>query len=419
MIGLLDCNNFYVSCERVFRPALNGRPVVVLSNNDGCVIARSNEAKAMGIEMGAPAFRLKKLIDAGAIAAYSSNFRLYGDMSRRVMGMLRALVGDIEVYSIDEAFFQIPDDIDLQGRAREIADRVSRATGIPVSIGIAPTRTLAKIANHAAKKFPAYKKVCVIDTDDKRLRALQLTAVGDVWGIGRRISDKMRAMNVQTAFDFARLPRARVRRLLTVTGEKTWCELNAIPCIDLDSDAAPRRQICTSRSFGEMTNSLDDLAAAVSAFAASCAEKLRARGCVAAAVTTFVLTNRFRPDLPQCVAGETVPLSRHTNDTRVILDAALGALLKIYRPGFLFKKAGVVVSEIIPAAQVQPDLFDDNIDAKSQNLMGAIDALNKKYGRGAVRLGSAPRTEKWRTVRNMLSPNYTTDLDDIIVVKSD
>ncbi len=416
MIGLLDCNNFYVSCERVFNPKLNGQAVVALSNNDGCVIARSPEAKALGIKMGVPAFQIRHLIKNGTVVAFSSNYTLYGDMSRRVMDMLKNLVGKIEIYSIDEAFFHIPDNADFVTTGRRIADQITRGTGIPVSIGIAQTKTLTKVANHCAKKYPGYKKVCVIQSEQQRIAALKITPLDEVWGIGRRHNERLARLGIRTAFDFANMPRDLVRRMMTVTGERTWCELNGQSCIDIETVPSARRQICKSRSFGTMLTEYEELLPAVATFAAGCAEKLRTLKLCAATVTVFICTNRFRADLPQLAPYMTVPLSRYTNDTRVIYAAARQALRQIFRPGYQYKKAGVIVSDILSCDRVPQDLFGISDDARGRALMTAMDDLNRKYGRGAVRMSAELIDDAWRNRHEMLSQNYTTDIADIIEI---
>jgi len=418
MFGLLDCNNFYVSCERVFNPALNGRAVVVLSNNDGYVIARSPEAKAMGIQMGTPAFQIRHLTDAGALCTFSSNYTLYGDMSRRVMSLLRQATDDMEIYSIDEAFFTVPENIDYKKFGTDIANKITKSTGIPVSVGIAATKTLAKVANHAAKKYRGYNRVCIISNDEQRMRALDITPIDEVWGIGRQHSARLRAMGIETALDFTRLPRDVVRKMMTVTGERTWRELHGRSCIGIELAPPDRRQICTSRSFGETLGTLYQLEPAVITFASRCAAKLRTGGYAAGAVTVFICTNRFRPDLPQCNPYQIAALPHPTSDTRLIVNAALGLLRKIYRPHYQYKKAGVILSDIIPTAAVPLDLFEQP-DTQGVQLMSAIDDMNRRYGRGTVHLAGESLDSTWRARHEKLSPNYTTDINEIIQVKSE
>lgn len=275
MFGLVDCNNFYASCERVFNPSLNGKPVVVLSNNDGCVIARSNEAKALGIKMGVPAYQIKELVENKVVHAFSSNYTLYGDMSGRVMTILTELTPEIEVYSIDEAFINLDGIRDIQSLGTEVVDRVTRGTGIPVSLGIAPTKTLAKVANKFAKKYPAYNRLCIIDSEEKRIKALKLFEIGDVWGIGRRQAAKLERQGVKTAYDFTQLSGAWVRKNMTVVGERTWKELRGFSCIDMESAPPAKKQICTSRSFGKMLTDIEPLTEAIATHASTCAKKLR------------------------------------------------------------------------------------------------------------------------------------------------
>lgn len=414
MFGLLDCNNFYASCETVFNPNLRGRAVVVLSNNDGCVIARSYAAKEMGIKMGVPAFQIKDLIDSGRVVVRSSNYTLYGDMSRRVMQILSQMVDDIEIYSIDEAFFVIPDGIDYVDMGRRIVDAIVMATGIPVSVGIAATKTLAKMANHAAKKYSGFRHVCVIDNDARRVAALKLTPIDDVWGIGRRYASRLQSRDVISAFDFTQLPRDLVRRIMTVGGEKTWCELKGISCIDLEQVAPDKQQICTSRSFGVMLETLDELNGPIATFAARCGAKLRRDKLVAGTVMPFLYTNRFRPDLPQCALHHVVALPHATNDTRVIVSAALDGLKVIYRPGFLYKKAGVIMGDIYPASRRPIDLFSETMDPSTDCFMSAIDSINQRFGPGTVKSAAELINQKWRPMAHSRSPNYTTDINDII-----
>ena len=266
MIGLLDCNNFYASCERVFNPALNGHPVVVLSNNDGCVIARSNEAKALGIKMGTPFYQINNLVKSKKVAVFSTNFTLYGDMSGRVMNIIRKFTPEIEIYSIDEAFLALDGFTDLANYGQKIVGTTTKWTGIPVSLGIAPTKTLAKLGNRFAKKYPAYKNVCIIDSDEKRVKALKLMEIGDVWGVGRQNRKFLEGQGVKTAFDFTQKSRSWVRKYMTIVGERTWLELNGEPCIELEQVAPDKKQILTSRSFGAMVTEYVPLSESVDSF---------------------------------------------------------------------------------------------------------------------------------------------------------
>ena len=323
MYGLVDCNNFYASCERAFNPSLNGKPVIVLSNNDGCVIARSNEAKALGIKMGVPAYQIKDLVKQYDIAVFSPNYILYGDMSARVMSLLADMAPEIEVYSIDEAFLNLAGIKDLQSLGANIVRKVSRGTGIPVSLGIAQTKTLAKMANKFAKKYPAYNRLCIIDTEEKRIKALKLFEIGDVWGIGRRQAAKLEKQGVKTAFDFTQLPGSWVRKNMTVVGERTWKELRGISCIDMETAPPAKKQICTSRSFGKMVEDIDTISEAIATHASTCAQKLREQKSFAQSLMVFIHTNNFREDLPQYWKNTIVQLPVPTSDTLEIVHYAL------------------------------------------------------------------------------------------------
>ena len=326
MYALVDCNNFFVSCERVFQPQLEGRAVVVLSNNDGCVVARSNESKAMGIKMGTPFFKVKHFVESGALEVRSSNYALYGDLSARVMSILAETVPHIEIYSIDEAFLHL-DGISREavpGLCRDLVARIRRWVGIPVSIGVAPTKTLAKIASHFAKNYPGYKGVCMMDSDAKRLKALELTPIEDVWGVGRRLAPRMHASGIRTALDYVTRPESWVRSNFNIPGVRTWEELQGRACVEEDREER-RKSICTSRSFADMISDEDELCLRVSDFAASCAHKLREEGSAACEVTTFLYTNRFREDMRQYFPSATVRLAVAANSTHEIVGAALRA----------------------------------------------------------------------------------------------
>lgn len=420
MIGLVDCNNFYVSCERVFRPDLNGKPVIVLSNNDGCVIARSNEVKALGIKMGVPVFQIEDLIRKHGITVFSTNFTLYGDLSSRVMYCLSEFVKDIEVYSIDESFldFSGMKYYDLPEYARNIVYTVRKNTGIPVSMGIAPTKTLAKVANKFAKKYTGYKSVCIIDTDQKRKKALQLTGIEDVWGIGRRLAVKLKLKGVESAFDFTRLPREWVRKNMTVVGERTWRELRGEPCIGLDQEPAPKKQICKSSSFGSMVNEFAPLSEAVATFAGVCAQKLRAQNGCAASLMVFIHTNNFRPDLPQYYKNCIITLPVPSNSTPEIVHYATEALKNIYVEGYSYKKAGVIITSIVPASAIQLNLFSPIDFDKQKRLMSVFDKLNATYQRNKVYLASQGTGQSWKLHQEHLSRRYTTNWDDIITVNT-
>ena len=419
MIALVDCNNFYASCERAFNPNWNNRPVVVLSNNDGCVIARSNEAKALGIKMGVPAYQIKNEIERYGIGVFSSNYTLYGDMSNRVMTMLSSYSPNIEVYSIDECFLDFSgfERYDLKEYGEEIIRTVSKGTGIPVSMGIAPTKTLAKVANKFAKKYKGYKGVCIIDTEEKRIEALKRTEIGDVWGIGYRHTTRLSVYGVSTAYDFSLMPRNWVRQQMTVVGERTWKELNWESCIDLELVTPDKKQICTSRAFGEAISEIEGLEEAVSSYASICAGKLRKQRSCAQALMVFIHTNNFREDLPQYFQNCVVKLPVPTNSTPEIVHYALIALRNIYRKGYFFKKAGVIIIDIVPDRATHQNMFD-NVDRERQKkLMKVVDRLNSGFNRNNLTLAVQGGRRKWKLKQELLSPCYTTRLSDIINIK--
>ena len=418
MYALVDCNNFFVSCERVFRPELEGKAVVVLSNNDGCVVARSNESKAMGIKMCTPFFKVKHFADAGQLTACSSNYALYGDLSNRVMSILADTVPHIEIYSIDEAFLHL-DGInpnDVPGLCRDLVAKIRKWVGVPVSIGVAPTKTLAKIASHFAKKYKGYKGVCMMETEAKRLKALSLTPIDDVWGVGRRLAPKMHEWGIETALDFTQRPERWVSEKLGVNGLRTWNELNGRPFVAEDTDDR-RKSICTSRSFADMIDDEQELALRVSDFAAMCAKKLREEGSAAYDVTTFIYTNRFREDMVQYFPSATVRLQVAANSTQEIVGAALKAFRTIFRQGYKYKKAGVIVGNIVEVGSIQSSLFDfdEDLRRKQDRLSEVMDAVN--VSGTMLRLASQRPGHYADGIRSdFRSRLYTTSLDDIIEI---
>lgn len=414
MFGLVDCNNFYASCERVFNPSLNGKPIVVLSNNDGCVIARSNEAKVLGIKMGVPAYQIKDLVKQHDVAVFSSNYVLYGDMSGRVMSMLAELAPEIEVYSIDEAFLNLEGIQDLQTLGSKIVRQVTRGTGIPVSAGIASTKTLAKVANKFAKKYPAYNRLCIIDTEEKREKALKLFEIGDIWGIGRRQATKLEKQGIKTAYDFTQLPGSWVRKNMTVTGERTWKELRGISCIDIESAPPAKKQICTSRSFGKMVEDIDTMSEAIATHASTCAKKLRQQKSYAMSLMVFIHTNNFREDLPQYWKNTIIKLPVPTSDTLEIVHYALEGLKSIYMTGYQYKKAGVIITEIVTSAQL--GLFDTVDREKREKLMQAIDKVNGEHNH-LVKLAVQGNGRDWKLKQEQLSKRYTTDINEVLTIK--
>lgn len=414
MFALVDCNNFFASCERVFNPALREAPIVVLSNNDGCVVARSNEAKRLGIKMGIPAYQIEDDIVRYGINVFSSNYTLYGDMSARVMFTLQRFAPEIEIYSIDEAFmnFSGMERFDLKEYGRQITDTVLRHTGMPVSMGIAETKTLAKVANKFAKKYPGYRNVCLIDSQEKRIKALQLTDIGEVWGIGHRQTAKLKKIGVETAFDFSQLPVSWVRKNMTVTGERILKELLGESCIDLETITPAKKQICTSRSFGSTIADLSGLSEAISNYAAINAQKLREQKSYGVSLMVFIHTNNFREDLPQYFKNCTVHLPVPTNNTVEIVHYALVALRRIFREGYQYKKAGVIITEI--TSHVQTNLFDRTDREKQKRFMSVVDHLNSGFSQTLKLAVQGGR--KWKLKQERLSPCYTTKLTDIIKI---
>lgn len=419
MFGLADCNNFYASCERVFNPSLNGRPVVVLSNNDGCIIARSNEAKELGIPMGAPVFKIKDIIEKNNVAVFSSNYTLYGDMSHRVMTCLQKFAPEVEIYSIDEAFLHFDGMklFDLHEYASNISKTVKRNTGIPLSIGIAHTKTLAKVANHIAKKSKSKSGAFVIADEQQRIDALKDFEVDKIWGVGRQYAKFLRNAGINTALDFTECNRDWVKKNLTVMGLRMWEELKGMPCHEIEPLPQNKKNICTSRSFGNMLENIEPIAEAVSTYAARCGAKLRRQKSAAGVILVFLHTNRFRHDLPQYGKNIVIELPVPTNSTIELIKYAKAGLKAIFKEGYKYKKAGVIVSDIIPQNAVQANLFYSIDHTKHNELMMALDNINNTYGRDTVRLGAQGYSKRWKLRQEKLSPSYTTDFDDIITIK--
>ena len=417
MVGLCDCNNFFASCERVFRPDLNGRPVVVLSNNDGCIIARSNEAKALGIKMGTPLFEARDVIEKNGVAVFSSNYQLYGDMSNRVMSILKETVPAIEVYSIDEAFLNLeglPLE-ELQQKGRDLSARIKKDTGIPVSIGMAPTKTLAKIASKLCKQYPKLQGCCLMYRPQDIEKVLRRFPVGDVWGIGRKYRKKLELMGIHTAWDFCSMPRSEVSRMMSVTGVKTWLELRGEPCIEFAEVPQDRQTICVSRSFAHDMTDLSQLDAAVATFTAKVAEKLRAQSMKAYFLHVFILTNRHRDEKPQDYSMRTTGFEVATNSTIEMTEAAAAALKAIYKKGFGYKRAGVMVTDLVDSDKVQGVFFDTVDHSKQDRLMKVIDNINSVNGKSTVRIASNGEMDQFST-RAHVSKRYTTRWDELMEV---
>ncbi|MCH5226753.1 MAG: DUF4113 domain-containing protein [Muribaculaceae bacterium] len=430
MWGLVDCDNFFCSCERVFRPDLNGRPVVVLSNNDGCVVAQSREAKKMGVKLGTPYFKMLQEYPDSGIIAFSSNYKLYGDMSARVMATLREEVPVLHQYSIDEGFLDLHgmEKVDLKEFGEHLSRKVLKWTGIPVTIGIAPTKTLAKVAARFGKNYPGYHKCCLIGNDDQRVKALRLFDVQDVWGIGRRIARKLNLAGVKTAYDFTQKPKDWVKSRFHVPGERTWMELRGMDVIGVDEmDAKTKQSIVTSRSFPDMITDFELLKEHFANYAARCAMKLRRQKTVCGMVTVFIQSNFFRDDLPQYSNSASFIFTTPTNSSTEIVRAAEKILESIFRPGIHYKRGGVMVSDISSASAIQPDLFefDAGLSKKYRSISEAIDEINMHLGADTVILAAQQYSKKddsGKSVkfahairRALLSPDYSTSIDAFVI----
>ena len=416
MYALIDCNNFYASCERVFNPTLIGIPVVVLSNNDGCVIARSNEAKAIGIPMGAPAFEYEHLFRRYKVKVFSANFPLYGDMSRRVMSLLSNYSPHQEIYSIDECFLNLEGiNVDLQKYGLEMKARIEKGTGIPISIGTAPTKALAKLANRIAKKFPnetggSY----VIDTEEKRIKALKWLKVEDIWGVGRRNAKKLYAIGAYKAIDFVNLSEAWVRKNMTITGLNLQKDLKGIPTIEM-VEPEKKKSIGTSRTFETDLRSFDEVRERITTFTSMSAEKLREQNSFCKRLIVFIGTNPFKEHETQYYPSIQIKLPFPTNSTLELVKFANEGLKQIFKKNHYYKRGGVLLTDFVDASVYQPSLFF-NSDPKHKKLMEVIDKLNDKYHRDVVRLASQDE-RKHKMKQAHLSPHYTTDINEILTVE--
>jgi DNA polymerase V len=411
MIGLLDANSFFASCERVFRPDLMKRPVAVLSNNDGNIIARSNEVKALGIPMGAPYYKIKKLLIQHGVAVFSSNFALYGDISLRMMRLIESRVPQMEVYSIDEAFIDFSGIIEVESLARHIRDVIWQSIGIPTSIGIAKTKTLAKVANHFAKRVGGFHSVCVLDSEERTNEALRRLKVSDVWGIGYRISERLQAMGIDTAYQLKQVDPRWMRSHFTVVGERLIQELNGLSCFELEEVADPKKSIQVSRSFGKTITEFDELRETVATYATRLAQKLRTNGLKTRSLVVHINTNRFRPDQPQYSNSITILLPYLVEDDVSLIKAASKGLEKIYKVGFAYHKAGVMALDLLPRDKsVQLDLFSPLPieNPKLIRLSQALDHVNERHGRGTIFAAACGKKLMWRDNKKNISPAYTT-----------
>ena len=419
MFALVDCNNFYASCERIFQPTLEDKPIAILSNNDGCVIARSNEAKALGLPMGAPAHKFASFFRQHNVRVFSSNYPLYGDMSQRVMDVLRQFTPEVEVYSIDEAFlhFEGFQHYDMEIYAQQMRKRVHKWTGMPVSIGLGPSKGLAKVANRIAKKFAAKTNgVYVIDSEEKRIKALKWLPIADVWGIGRQHARRLAFNNIETAYDFTQLSDDWVRKHMSVVGLRLKKDLEGTATISMELVASPKKAIATTRSFEFLIDSYEEMQERISTYATLCAEKLRKQRSNCHAVYVFVRSNPFMPDLPQYRNGTLMAMPFASQSSLTISKYALKGLERIYKNGIQYKKAGVMVTGIVPKNAQQLTLFDKE-DARHDALMQRIDHLHRKYGPHKIKLANQDLNRTFKMKQAYLSPRYTTNINDIITVR--
>ena len=418
MYALADCNNFFVSCERVFRPDLEGKPVIVLSNNDGCAIARSNEAKAIGIKMGDPLFKIEHLIKKYNVTIFSGNMPLYGDMSNRVRQVLRSAVPAIEVYSIDEAFLDLNGmDMDFDRFAKNLSYKCRRFTGIPVSVGVSHTKTLAKIAAKLCKQYPRLKGGCYMYRKEDIEKVLRRFPIEDVWGVGRRTAAKLHSLGIRSAYDFTLMDEQRVHYLFGIMGVRTWKELNGVPAIKFEDVVATNQSVSNTRSFSKEIYDVDELVEQIATFATMTAEKLRKQHSVCSDLAVFVRTNRFKDDIEQVYANELVTFQIPTNSTNRIVEAAVNAARRIFVRGCGYKKAGVTASRILPEDGVTGSLFEDvAVYEQDCKLMKAMDAINGNFGKGTVKLGSLGNGIIKNTHEHE-SPHYTTKKEDFPKVR--
>ena len=416
-IALIDCNNFYASCERIFNPRLIGKPIVVLSNNDGCIITRSAEAKELGIKMGEPYFKAKKIIDKNNVRVFSSNYSLYGDISQRVMETLARFASDVEIYSIDEAFLGLNgfENYELNKYCGYIRRTIKQWVGIPVSIGVSATKTLSKIANNLAKKNKEYEGVCILKSWFDINESLELTSIEDVWGIGRRLSVFLKKYKINTAYDFTQLDKGWIRKNMGVVGEKIFLELSGVSCIELELIPSDKKSCCVSRSFSKPIERIGDLEESISSYGTRVTEKIREEGLVAESMSVFVLTNYFNRKEKQYSNSIKLQLPYPTNNSINIVKRALEGIRKIYRKGYRYKKAGVILYGLTKAKQTRGLLDYDR--ESSDSIMNTLDRINERYGSSTIRLASEGVDKSWGMRRESVSPCYTTRFDDLVEAK--
>jgi DNA polymerase V len=420
-IALIDCNNFYVSCERLFQPQLEGRPVVILSNNDGCVVSRSQEVKNLGILMAAPWFQLKDIAKKHGIIALSSNYTLYADISNRVMRLLSQFSPEQEVYSIDECFLELTGMIELTRYGQQMRSTIKQCVGIPVCVGIASSKTLAKLANHIAKKQPHFNSVCNLNelSENKLNQILTKIDASEVWGVGRRISARLHEMGITTVLELKQASSHRIRAEFGVVVERTIAELNGIACLELDEVSPPRAQIICSRSFGVAVSSLADLEQSVITYTSRACEKLRGQHSLASCLQVSIRTNPHQNKYPQYQPSLSLALAEPSDDTRVLCHAALSGLHQIYRGGYAYQKASVMLSGIIAASERPRTLFDDVASQqKSSTLMSTLDQINHRMGSGTIQLLGEGLKKSWAMKRGNVSQRYTTELDELAIAQA-
>jgi len=417
-IALIDCNSFYASCERIFNPKLLGKPIVVLSNNDGCIITRSAEAKALGIKMGEPYFKAKKIIEKNNVKVFSSNYSLYGDISQRVMEILLGFSPEVEIYSIDEAFLNFKGfkNHELLTYCKHIRQTIKQWVGIPVSIGVGSTKTLSKIANHLAKKEADYEGICILKGDEKIEEALNRIEIGDVWGIGRRLSKFLRNYEVRTAKQFAFLDRRWIRKNMGVVGEKIQLELCGISCLDLELLPSPKKSCCVSRSFSRPIEKIEELQESIANYGSRVAEKIREEGLIAQSMSIFVLTNHFNKKEKQYSSSIKLQLDYPTSDSKLIVKRAVEGIKRIYKEGYRYKKAGIILYELHSSSSVRGLLDYDK--PRTDSLMRSLDEINYRYGSATLRLAAEGIRRSWHMRREKVSPCYTTSFDQLMIVKS-
>ena len=415
--ALVDCNSFYASCERVFRPDLARVPIVVLSNNDGCVIARSAEAKPF-IKMGEPYFQIREKLAQHGIVAFSSNYALYGDLSQRVMTVIDSLVVNSMAYSIDEAFCDLSGmTVPLEQLGRQIRSKVLRYTGIPVGVGIAGTKTLAKLANHASKRWQLQTGGVVDITDSvRRDKLLKACDVSDVWGIGRKMTEHLKGMDINTAWDLAKADPWTLRKRFSVLVEKTARELQGVPCLEMDEIDPPKQEICCSRMFGTRLTAIEPLREAVATYSARACEKLRAQNSLCKKVRVSIRTGMFNPDEPKYARGVICELPYPTDDTRVITKAAVAALSELFQEGFKFSKAEILLMDLRQPNEFTGDLFSVSQPEATEKVMSVLNAINGRWGRGTLRVARVPSDPAWGMRREMMSQSFTTRVDQLWTV---